>query len=105
MDNEKFVLPIGSVVKLKGLKKPFMIFGMLQSNGIQEKKLFDYSAVPYPEGNIDIRAIIAFNRSKIEKVIYRGYEDESFQPWKELLLSRKPEEKVPAGQPQQDIFF
>lgn len=87
MDNN-FILPIGSVVKLKGLKKPLMIFGIMQLNGIAEKQLFDYSAVPYPEGNIDIRAIVSFNRDKIEKVIFRGYEDETFEPWKKLLEKR-----------------
>ena len=46
------VLPIGSVVKIQGIKKPIMIFGYLQKSGLGNGKVIDYVGVPYPEGNI-----------------------------------------------------
>ena len=82
------ILPIGSIVKLEGLNKKFMIYGYLQSSGLNEKKVFDYSAVPYPEGNLDPRFNIAFNRDKIGEVLFRGFEDEGFEPWKDLLAKK-----------------
>ena len=88
MQSDKNILPIGSIVKLKGLNKPFMIFGYLQINGIKEKQIFDYSGVPYPEGNLDVRFNVSFNKENIEEVIFRGFEDESFEPWKNLLMNR-----------------
>lgn len=85
---DKNILPIGSIVKLKGLEKSFMIYGYMQSCGIKEKKILDYCAVPYPEGNLDPRFNIAFNRDKIEEVIFCGYEDEKFEPWRKLLAKK-----------------
>lgn len=54
------ILPIGSVVKVRNLKKLMMIFGFLQSHGAQPDVCFDYVGVPYPEGNIDLRAHLDF---------------------------------------------
>ena len=36
------VLPIGSVVKIQGIKKPIMIFGYLQKSGLGNGKVIDY---------------------------------------------------------------
>ena len=36
------ILPIGSVVKVKNLKKYMMIFGYLQSHGAHPDVCFDY---------------------------------------------------------------
>ena len=45
----------------------------------------DYIGVPYPEGNLDIRAQFGFQMTDIEKVLFEGYRDESFKPWEDLL--------------------
>ncbi|MGG1630924.1 DUF4176 domain-containing protein [Rossellomorea sp. NRS-1567] len=72
MINEKSkLLPIGTVVKLKSVDKAVMIYGRHQ---IQKKtdKVFDYIAVPYPEGNLSEEFNVFFNREIIEEIIHPG---------------------------------
>lgn len=65
------LLPIGTVVKLKKVDKPVMIYGRHQ---IQKKteNVFDYIAVPYPEGNLTEEFNVFFNRGLIEEIIHPG---------------------------------
>jgi hypothetical protein len=65
------LLPVGTVVKLKKVEKPVMIYGRHQ---IQKKtnNIFDYIAVPYPEGNLTDEFNVFFNRELIEDIIYPG---------------------------------
>lgn len=66
------ILPIGTVVKLKDVTKPVMIYGRHQLQN-KTKMVYDYIAVPYPEGNISEEFNVFFNRQLIEKVIYKGF--------------------------------
>jgi hypothetical protein len=72
-DSNITLLPIGTVVKVKDFKKLLMIYGR---NQIQTKtnNLFDYIAVPYPEGNISEQFNVFINRNRIEEVVYQGFE-------------------------------
>ena len=79
------ILPIGSVVLLKNATKPIMIFGYMQKSAVVPDQMADYIGVPYPEGNLDIRAQFGFQMTDIEKVLFEGYRDESFKPWEHLL--------------------
>lgn len=72
----EYLLPIGSVVKLKDTEKPLMIFGILQTNPNVSDKTFDYIGVPYPEGHFDVRLQIGFNHSDISDVIFHGFNNE-----------------------------
>lgn len=81
----EYLLPIGSVVKLKNAKKPLMVFGLLQNNPMIPNKSFEYISVPYPEGHFDVRLHIGFNHDDIENIIFRGYEDEAQLAFKEML--------------------
>ncbi len=72
----KELLPIGSIVWLKGAKKPLMIFGVRQQN-MDNNVEYDYIGVLYPEGNMGVNSQFMFNHGDIEKVVFRGYEDES----------------------------
>lgn len=67
------MLPIGTIVVLKGTKKAVMITGYLQktTNGT----VYDYTAVTYPEGYLDARLQAVFNHDQIDEVVFRGYED------------------------------
>jgi hypothetical protein len=47
---ERVWLPIGSVVKLKQVRKLVMIYGREQRQ-TSSNKVYDYVSVPYPEGN------------------------------------------------------
>lgn len=71
----KELLPIGSVVLLKDGKKRVMIFGVKQmdnSTGME----YDYISVLYPEGNMGEAGQYLFNHSDIDRIYFRGYEDE-----------------------------
>lgn len=69
------LLPIGSVVLLKGGKKKTVIIGVMQFRLGNEEKLYDYQGVPYPEGYMGDGTSYLFNHDQIEEVIFRGYED------------------------------
>ncbi|MDQ0213965.1 hypothetical protein J2S13_000360 [Oikeobacillus pervagus] len=67
------LLPIGTVVKLKKVEKPVMIYGRHQMQ-TSSRHIYDYIAVPYPEGNITDDFNMFFNRNMIEEVLHLGYE-------------------------------
>lgn len=84
-------LPIGSVVKIRGVEKPVMIFGYLQQTAACPGKLVDYVAVPYPSGNVNIALQLGFQMTDITQVLFEGYTTEDFEPIKILLSIRKAE--------------
>ena len=71
----KNLLPIGSVVLLKGGEKRVMICGRIQAKS-GENTIYDYSACYYPEGILNSDGMFFFNRDAIEKVYFMGYQDE-----------------------------
>jgi len=76
VSNEKRIpLPIGSVVKLKKVRKLVMVYGREQLQ-TSSNKMYDYVSVPYPEGNISEDYNLFFNHDMIEEVLYLGYENE-----------------------------
>ena len=79
----EYLLPLGSIVRLKGGKKKIMVCGYMQTGVATGEKVFDYVAVSYPEGLYDSRLKIAFDHSDIEEVVFRGYENDE---WKAFLL-------------------
>ncbi len=82
----KNLLPIGSVVLLKNGKKRLMIFGVKQSNGKTGIE-YDYIGVLYPEGNMGTESQVLFNQPDIEKVFFRGYEDEDRKTFLDRLAA------------------
>ncbi len=86
-----YLLPIGSIVKVKNIEQRMMIIGVLQIEKGAPEKSFDYAAVPYPEGLHDMRLNIGFNHSNIEEVVFRGYEDKERKAFLVVLeaLSRQ----------------
>lgn len=83
------ILPIGSVVRLKKGTKPVMIFGYFQKSSLHPGELADYVGVPYPEGNLHVKAQFGFRMTDIAEVLFEGYRDASFQPWEALLKLRE----------------
>lgn len=71
----KTSLPVGSVVLLADAKTPLMIFGIMQEN-VETKEAYDYIGVRYPEGNMGEESQYLFMHSDIDKILFRGYEDE-----------------------------
>lgn len=70
----KDLLPIGSVVLLKGATKKLVVIGILQVNS-KENKIYDYLGVPYPEGYVGMDNNFLFNHTDINDVIFSGYEN------------------------------
>jgi len=70
----KKLLPIGSVVMLKGGKKRVMIIGRIQRL-VNTDKLYDYSACYYPEGVLDPKDLFLFNNEDIDTVYFVGFQD------------------------------
>lgn len=76
IDNVKNLLPIGTVVTLKGGTKKLMIFGVIQNVADGDKKgEYDYIGVPYPEGNMGQDFQYLFNHEDVDNVYFRGFED------------------------------
>ena len=76
MDDIKELLPIGSIVLLKNGEKKLIIIGIKPVDKTNNNAMYDYLAVPYPEGYIKDTLTFFVNHDKIEQVIARGYEDE-----------------------------
>lgn len=70
----KELLPVGSIVRLKEAKKRLIIIGIAQVKP-DENKLFDYLAVPYPEGFLGEDANFLFQHEDIDSVDFTGFSD------------------------------
>ncbi len=70
----KELLPLGTVVLLKGGEKRLMICGRIQTN-VATNEVYDYSACYYPEGLISSKELFMFNNENIEKVFFIGFQD------------------------------
>ena len=87
----KDFLPIGSVVLLKNATKKLMIIGILQVS-TNEDKVYDYLAVPYPEGYIGEDNNFLFSHEDINDVIFRGYsnpERDSFISVMNMMIDKE----------------
>ena len=82
------ILPIGSVVKIRNVDTPVMIFGFLQETATKPGTVVDYVGVPYPAGNINIAYQLGFQMSDITAVLFEGYRTEAFKPMEALLEIR-----------------
>ena len=87
----KDLLPIGSVVLLKDATKKLVIIGELQVNA-EQNKMYEYLAVPYPEGYLVADNNYLFNQGDINDIIFRGYtnpERDIFNEALNTLYSKK----------------
>lgn len=71
---KKALLPIGSVVLLKGAEKRLMICGRVQTD-VSTSITYDYSACLYPEGIVSSSELFMFNNENIAKVYFIGFQD------------------------------
>ncbi len=91
------LLPIGSVVLLKGASKKLMITGRILSDEKLEQ-IYDYVSCLYPEGNIGEENQYFFNRDAIERVLFIGLQDEEELTFKREVLSQLGELEIRDGQ-------
>ena len=66
-------LPIGSIVLLRGGAKKLMVVGYFGINPDGEQ--VDYMGVVYPEGYLDYKEVIGFNRVEVQEILFEGYKD------------------------------
>jgi hypothetical protein len=78
---DRVLLPIGSIVMLKGAQVPLMVYGRIQRN-LDDDSMWDYLGVIHPEGFIDAQRTYLFDDSQIETLLFIG-----FQSPKELLMN------------------
>lgn len=78
------ILPLGSVVTLKKGTKKLMIVGRIQEH-MESGKLYDYSAVCYPEGMLDSKGLYLFRHEDIERVYYVGLQEEEEFAFRQYL--------------------
>ena len=81
----KEVLPIGSVVLLKGGTKRLMITGFCSIDNDNTSKVYDYTGCIYPEGIINSNEIRLFDDNQIDKVYFRGFEDDEQIQFRNIL--------------------
>lgn len=70
------LLPPGSVVLLEGAIERLQIIGLVQADK-KTLELFDYVAVPFPQGYIDAENVWKFQSEDIEKIYAVGPLDEN----------------------------
>ncbi|HJA25933.1 MAG TPA: DUF4176 domain-containing protein [Candidatus Fournierella merdigallinarum] len=92
----KNLLPIGSVVLLKGGNKRVMICGRIQARADCDT-VYDYSACYYPEGIVDPSEMFFFNRDAIEAVFFIGFQDKEELDFRAAVLDRLGELEVRDG--------
>jgi hypothetical protein len=91
------LLPIGSVVLLKGGEKRLMVCGRIQAN-VENNTIYDYSACYYPEGIVDPSNMFFFNHDAIEKVFFIGFQDEEEILFNNGILRNLGELEIRDGQ-------
>ena len=69
------MLPLGSVVSLKEGKVRLMICGRIVTRS-GEEKIYDYVGCIYPKGIVGSDTMIFFDRDKIERTYFIGFQDE-----------------------------
>ena len=84
----KSMLPIGSVVLIKGGEKKVMICARIQTRS-GDDRIYDYCGCHYPEGIVAANKMLFFDRDDIERVYFIGFQDEE-----ELSLRKNVFEKL-----------
>lgn len=93
----KNLLPIGSVVLLKGGNKRVMICGRVQ-NRAGTNEIYDYSACFFPEGIVNPNNMFFFNRDAIETVFFIGLQDKEELDFRAAVLDQLGDLEVRDGQ-------
>ena len=92
----KNLLPIGSVVLLRGGEKRLMICGRIQTRAGSDK-VYDYSACLYPEGITGPAGMYFFDREAVETVFFLGFQDKEELDWRANVLDKLGEVEVRDG--------
>ena len=64
------LLPVGSIVLLKGGTKKTMIMGVLQTDEEHPETVYDYMGIPYPEGYMGEESVYLFQHENINDIVF-----------------------------------
>ena len=92
------LLPIGTIVRVKGARVPFMIAGYFPEDQSVSGYYYDYSAFPYPIGFSSTIEATFMNETEIEGIIAMGYQDEEQMEYVKKLESFQPGAQEEEGQ-------
>lgn len=70
-----YLLPIGSVVRLKDSTASVMVAGYLPIGDTDPGYVWDYSGFKFPLGYVRNDEIYCFDQNQIEEVLGMGYQD------------------------------
>ncbi|MCR4645640.1 MAG: DUF4176 domain-containing protein [Oscillospiraceae bacterium] len=93
----KNMLPIGSVVLLKGGTKRVMITGRILTKA-GEDKIYDYAACYYPEGIGGLDGTFFFDKEAIARLYFVGFQDEEELKLRSNILDKLGELEVKDGE-------
>lgn len=88
----KGLLPIGTVVLLKGASKKLMITGYY-SKSKDDDKIYTYNACIFPEGYME-NTFCLFDANQIDEVFYKGLENDDYNKYVSKL---NPDIKIAAS--------
>ena len=91
------LLPIGSVVLLKGGEVKLMIVGRIVTNG-EAAQIFDYVGCIYPRGVVDSSNLYFFNRDDIDDIYFIGFQDREELVFRQGVLANLGELEIRDGQ-------
>ena len=95
--SEVKMLPLGSIVILKGNTKKMMIIARVIGLPVKgEVYRFDYGACLYPEGMVG-DSLIYFNQEDILKVVQEGYTDDDNEIMLENIEVMLQQTDIPKG--------
>ena len=80
------LLPVGSVVLLRGANKRLMVAGRIQVR-TGDQTVYDYVGLPYPEGLVDTDQLFFFNQDDIERTYFIGFQDPEELRYREEVLA------------------
>lgn len=89
----KDLMPVGSVVLLKGGEKRLMICGRVVANA-EENTIYDYTGCLYPEGIINSDDLYFFNHDAIEEIYFIGFQDREEMEFRSQVLGELDNKKL-----------
>lgn len=87
------LMPLGSVLKLKNSPSLIMVAGYYVVDET-ENELKQYIGIHYPLGLSKSIKFIMFDEKSIEKILYRGYEDEKVIEYNKKLVQMVNEKEM-----------
>ncbi len=85
MAKELELLPIGSVVKVKGINGKIMITSYGVVERINPSERWDYGGVIYPIGALSSKSAATFYATQITNIFFKGYQDDDVKKFLEAL--------------------